>query len=78
MAVEYTTLLEGLRVMIRLGIHPEEAEPQPVMVSVAMTVELNDPNNPTPARSTRRVTRIIPLACGRELDVATATTGGLP
>lgn len=38
MAVEYTTLLDGLRVMIRLGIHPGEAEPQPVTVSVAMRV----------------------------------------
>jgi prepilin-type N-terminal cleavage/methylation domain-containing protein len=47
-------------------------------LSVAMTVELNDPANPPPARSSRRVTRIIPLACGRELDLATATAGGVP
>lgn len=35
---EFTTLLDGLRVMIRLGIHPHEAEPQPVTVSVEMTI----------------------------------------
>lgn len=35
---EFTTRLDGLRVMIRLGIHPNEAEPQPVTVSVEMTV----------------------------------------
>lgn len=35
---EFTTLLDGLRVLIRLGIHPHEAEPQPVTVSVEMTV----------------------------------------
>ena len=35
---EFTTLLDGLAVMIRLGIHPGEAEPQPVIVSVEMTV----------------------------------------
>jgi 7,8-dihydroneopterin aldolase/epimerase/oxygenase len=35
---EFTTLLDGLRVMIRLGIHPNEAEPQPVTVAVEMTV----------------------------------------
>ena len=47
-------------------------------LSVALTIELNDPNNPPPAPSTRRVTRIIPLACGRELDLATASVGGAP
>lgn len=36
--VEFTTLLDGLAVPIRLGIHPQEAEPQRVLVSVAMTV----------------------------------------
>ena len=35
---EFTTLLDGLKVMIRLGIHPHEAEPQPVAVSVELTV----------------------------------------
>jgi prepilin-type N-terminal cleavage/methylation domain-containing protein len=47
-------------------------------LSVALTIELNDPLNPPPAKSTRRVTRIIPLACGRELDQATASVGGAP
>ena len=35
---EFTTLLDGLAVMIRLGIHPNEVEPQPVTVSVELTV----------------------------------------
>ena len=35
---EFTTILDGLSVMIRLGIHPHEVEPQPVVVSVEMTV----------------------------------------
>lgn len=40
---EFTTLLDGLRVMIRLGIHANEAEPQPVTVSVEMTVAYSAP-----------------------------------
>ena len=35
---EFTTLLDGLAVMIRLGIHPHEEAPQRVLVSVEMTV----------------------------------------
>ena len=35
---EFTIHLDELRVAIRLGIHPHEAAPQPVTVSVAMTV----------------------------------------
>lgn len=35
---EFTILLDELRANIRLGIHPQEAEPQPVSVSVALTV----------------------------------------
>lgn len=35
---EYTTILDGLDVMMRLGIHPHEAEPQRVRLSVRMTV----------------------------------------
>ena len=35
---EYTTHLDDLEVAIRLGIHPHEAEPQRVRLSVAMTV----------------------------------------
>ena len=35
---EYTTILDALAVMIRLGIHPHEAEPQRVLVTVEMTV----------------------------------------
>ena len=40
---EFTTILDGLEVMIRLGIHPHEAEPQRVMVSVEMTVDYPEP-----------------------------------
>ena len=36
---EYTTRLDDLEVAMRLGIHPHEAEPQRVRLSVAMTVE---------------------------------------
>lgn len=35
---EFTTILDRLTVMIRLGIHAHEAEPQRVVVSVEMTV----------------------------------------
>ena len=35
---EYTTHLTDLIVPLRLGIHPHEAEPQRVRLSVAMTV----------------------------------------
>lgn len=37
--VEYTTILEGLEVSMRLGIHPHEAVPQRVLVSVWMTLD---------------------------------------
>ena len=40
---EFTTLLDRLAVAIRLGIHPHEAEPQRVLVSVAMTVAYPEP-----------------------------------
>lgn len=36
---EFTTVLDGLAVMIRLGIHAHEAEPQRVIVSVEMNVD---------------------------------------
>jgi dihydroneopterin aldolase len=36
--VRYTTLLDGLAVQMGLGIHPHEAAPQRVIVSVRMTV----------------------------------------
>ena len=36
---EFTTILEGLEVWMRLGIHPHEAAPQRVIVSVWMTVD---------------------------------------
>lgn len=39
---EYTTLLESLAVMIRLGIYEHEVEPQRVTVNVEMTVEYPD------------------------------------
>jgi 7,8-dihydroneopterin aldolase/epimerase/oxygenase len=35
---EYTTILDGLEVQMRLGIHPHEATPQRVRLSVRMTV----------------------------------------
>lgn len=37
-SVRYTTLLDGLSVTMGLGIHPHEATPQRVIVSVRMTV----------------------------------------
>ena len=40
---EFTTILDGLAVMIRLGIHPHEAAPQRVLVSVEMTVGYPEP-----------------------------------
>lgn len=36
--VEFTTILDRLTIMIRLGIHDYETEPQRVQVSVEMTV----------------------------------------
>lgn len=36
---EYTTILDDLDVAMRLGIHPHEATPQRVRLSVAMTVD---------------------------------------
>ena len=42
--VEYTILLEGLEVVMGLGIHPEErAAPQRVIVSVEMTCAYTAP-----------------------------------
>ena len=35
---DYTTILDGLEVLMRLGIHPHEAEPQRVRLSVRLTV----------------------------------------
>ncbi|WP_380778854.1 dihydroneopterin aldolase [Sphingomonas sp. R86520] len=35
---EFITILDGLEVMMRLGIHPHEVAPQRVVVSVEMTV----------------------------------------
>jgi dihydroneopterin aldolase len=35
---DYLIILDALEVMIRLGIHPREAEPQRVIISVEMTV----------------------------------------
>ena len=40
---EFTTILDRLAVMIRLGIHPHEAEPQRVLVTVEMTVDYPEP-----------------------------------
>ena len=38
MSATYTILLDDMSVAMRLGIHPHETEPQPVSLSVAMTV----------------------------------------
>jgi len=40
---DYTTILDGLEVAMRLGIHPHEAAPQRVRLSVWMTVDYPDP-----------------------------------
>lgn len=40
---EFTTILDGLEVMMRLGIHAHEAEPQRVRLSVRMTVAYPQP-----------------------------------
>lgn len=36
--IEYVTILDGLEVVMRLGIHPHEAAPQRVRLTVEMTV----------------------------------------
>ena len=41
--VEYTTILDSLSIAIRLGIHPHEALPQRVLVTVEMTVDYPAP-----------------------------------
>ena len=40
---EFTTLLDELTVMIRLGIYPHEADPQRVVISVRLTVDYAAP-----------------------------------
>lgn len=40
---EFTTILDSLAVMIRLGIHAHEAEPQRVIISVEMTIDYPAP-----------------------------------
>jgi dihydroneopterin aldolase len=40
---DYTIILEGLEVAMRLGIHPHEAVPQRVRLSVWMTVDYPAP-----------------------------------
>ena len=40
---EFTTILDSLAVMIRLGIHAHEVEPQRVTVTVRMTVDYPEP-----------------------------------
>jgi dihydroneopterin aldolase len=36
---EFTTILDRLTALVRLGIHPNEAEPQRVEITVEMTVD---------------------------------------
>lgn len=43
MIAEFTTILENLAVMIRLGVHPHEEAAQRVIVSVEMTVVYPEP-----------------------------------
>lgn len=40
---EFTTILDDLRVMIRLGIYAHEVEPQPVSIWVDLTVVYAEP-----------------------------------
>lgn len=40
---EFTTVLEGLEVNMRLGIHPHEATPQRVRIDVRLTVDYERP-----------------------------------
>jgi dihydroneopterin aldolase len=40
---DYTIILDGLAVAMRLGIHPHEVEPQRVRISVRMTVDYGAP-----------------------------------
>ena len=42
---DYTTILDGLEVAMRLGIHPHEAAPQRVRLSVWMTVDYPTPSS---------------------------------
>lgn len=42
---DYTIILEGLEVAMRLGIHPHEAVPQRVRLSVWLTVDYATPPN---------------------------------
>ena len=43
MTARYTTILDDMVVQMRLGIHPHEAEPQRVRLSVRMTVDYPEP-----------------------------------
>ena len=40
---EFTTILDDLTVMIRIGIYPHEVEPQRIIISVRMTVDYGAP-----------------------------------
>ena len=40
---EYTTIVDGLDVMMRLGIYPHEMTPQRVRLSIEMTVDYPKP-----------------------------------
>ncbi|WP_298670768.1 dihydroneopterin aldolase [uncultured Sphingomonas sp.] len=40
---EYTTILDGLELRMQLGIHPHEAVPQRVCLTVEMTVDYPQP-----------------------------------
>ncbi|HEX8421144.1 MAG TPA: dihydroneopterin aldolase [Sphingomonas sp.] len=41
--VEFTTILDGLEVAMRIGIYPHEVEPQRVRLSVWLTVDYPEP-----------------------------------
>ena len=67
---DYTTHLTDLDVAIRLGIHPHEAEPQRVRLSVAMTVAYDR------APSADRIEEVLDYDFVREGVLAMAATKG--
>lgn len=67
---EYTTILDDLDVPMRLGIHPHEAEPQRVRLSIRMTVGYER------APSADRIEEVLDYDFVREGVLAMATGPG--
>ena len=44
-------------------------------MSVAVTLEVNDPTAATPEAAVRRMTRVFPLSCGKPVDPLAAMGG---